>query len=287
MSDPITEPATEPTTQPEQEPQEAQEPQEIDYTTLLDASGQFKEDFYSKLPDDVGSHSSIKSIKNVADLAKAFVNTKSLVGKKAEEFWESEDPEIVAKRKEIMGIPKSAEEYELVRPEIDEKIPFDEMSFNAFASKAAELGLTKAQAQALVDWDAERATGVFENVTAMTEEARQNSESALRKAWGTKYDYNLAKAKQAADFLGITDVLEKTGLGNESDVILAIFDKIIPAISEDKLIEAAKQDNLATMEDSLNEVESKLMSFDGDKNSPEYKKLVKDRTELLIRATKK
>ena len=72
---------------------------------ILTDEGKFNEAWKESLPDDLGKHSIWSKYDNVTDLVKGAINAQSQVGKKAEEFWFSEDEKDIARRKEIMNIP--------------------------------------------------------------------------------------------------------------------------------------------------------------------------------------
>ena len=254
---------------------------ETNFSALINEDGSFKEGFYQALPDDLGSHSSVQQMKNITDLAKSYQNTKGLVGKKLEEFWTSEDPAVVAKRKEVMGVPDSADGYDVALPEMPEGVPYDETALNEFKGIASELGFNNDQVAKLVEWDAKRAETAFNGISEQVRETTAQAEETLKNDWGTKYDYNLSKVQQATDYLGITDNINELGLGNNTMFLKTVLDKIVPAISNDKLVESAQQDTLATVSDTLTDIETQMMKFDGNPRDPEYLKLVKERTELL------
>ena len=254
-----------------------------DYSKLVGADGKFTEEFYSSLPDDLGSHSSIQQQKDIVSLAKSYMNTKGLVGKKLEEFWTSEDEDIVAKRNEIMGVPEDADGYDIAVPEVPEGVPYDETALNAFKEKAAELGIPVDTAKALVEWDAERATNAFNGVSEQVQQQTAKAEEELKTEWGSKFEYNVSKVQQATDFLGITETVNEMGLGRSPEFLKAVLDKIVPAISNDNLVESQQKDTLASISDNLDEIEAEMFKFDGNAQDPEYKTLVKKRAELLAR----
>jgi hypothetical protein len=254
---------------------------ETDFTKLINPDGSFKDEFYSSLPDDLGSHSSIKQIKNIVDLNKSYVNTKGLVGKKLEEFWTSKDESIAAKRREIMGIPGNAEGYEIDVPELPENVPYSKEALNEFKELASKISLSKEQAKALAEWDTQRAISATEGISKQIESQMQEAESSLRKDWGNKYEYNISKVKQTTDYLGITDKINDLGLGREPEFLKMVIEKLVPAVSNDKLVENSQKETLATVSDSLDDIETKMIKWDGSTRDPEYQSLVKQRTELL------
>jgi len=64
-----------------------------------------------------------------------------------------------------------------------------------------------------------------------------------------------------------------------------VVEKLVPAISNDALVESQQKDTLASVTDNLNEIDSKIDKFDGSTREPEYQALIKQRTELLQRIT--
>jgi hypothetical protein len=285
----MSEEVIEPVVQTPQEPavQTPEEPttQTTNYAELLNADGTFKDEFYQKLPDRLGEHGSVKKYKSVVDLIKGNVNAASLIGKKAEDFWKSDDPELVKQRRAIMGVPDSADGYELAIPDMPENTGFTEEEVSGFKTVAAELGLSKEQAQKLVEWQAAQVASGVEQMQAQASATREEAETALKKDWGSKYEYNLGKVKQVADFLGITEVLDRTGLGNEPTLLKALLDRVAPAVSEDKLIETAKADNFATLSDQLDSLDSWMINFTGSPHSPEYRAKLKEKETLLQKMT--
>lgn len=271
MSEEVVEPVVEPTSAPA----EPTTP-----VSIVGENGNWNPEYLASLPDDLGNHSSFQKYKTVEDYVKGSINSQRLVGQKAEEFWKSEEADIVAKRREIMGIPTDATGYELSKPEdMPDEIPFNVAEVDAFKSIAADVGLTQEQAAKLLEWDTGRAVEKFNQIGTDVQAQMEQAESQLKGDWGNKYQYNLAKVKQATDFLGITDTLNETGLANSPEVLKMVFDKLVPAISDDKLIEGSKADNYATMEDELNEIDNKLLKM--DRNDPAGKPLLKRKMELL------
>jgi|TARA_Y100000310_G_C20698563_1_gene827545 hypothetical protein len=247
----------------------AAEPAPLDYNAML-----------GNLPDEMGGHSSLSKYNSIEDLARAHINSSSLNSKKASEFWTSEDPQVVAERNSIMGVPADAAGYELVKPaDFPADIPYDENHLSDFAAFAAENGMSKDLAEKLIQFDAGRASKVFESTQAITAEYKQGKIDELKKEWGTKFDYNDSKVSQIADHLGITEVLMDTGLSHEPAVLNMLLNQIGPAISNDKLIETTKQDSFATLQDGLDAIDSKIYNMDS--SDPAYKSLLAERMAML------
>lgn len=260
------------------------QPEPMQYLT---DDGKFTEQFRSSLPDDLGKHSVFDKYGDFTELVKGTINTQKLVGKKAEEFWTSEDPNDIARRMEIMGVPKDAKDYNLEVGELPEGMPFDAERIDAFKEKALELGLTAKQAEQLIEWDVSGAKEAFASMAEQSQIALTEAENALRTEWkGDKYEYNISKAQEALDYLELGHLKEDPAYGNNPDFIKAVVDKIVPLISNDTLIEARQQESYATVVDQLNELDAKMYAFEGSTQEPAYQNMVKQRGDLLQKVAK-
>ena len=78
---------------------------------------QWNEGFLQNLPDELGNHSIFKKYQDPTSFIQGAINAQSHIGQKAEEFWRSEDPNDVAVKNEIMGVPQSADQYQYNIPD--------------------------------------------------------------------------------------------------------------------------------------------------------------------------
>jgi hypothetical protein len=170
------------------------------------------------LPDDLRTHPSLKDFKDPGALAKAFIDTKALVGAsirppgpdaKPEDRVEfvtklrEKVPELVlipdgddepakAAREaayERLGKPKEAKAYE---PPKDVELPAD--ALEALRAEAFEEGLTRSQFQAR----AKRVATAF----ATSSQAEKESVAALKRELGAAFDERTASAAAVAAKLG-------------------------------------------------------------------------------------
>ena len=256
------------------------EPAVVTETPEVSTGSQSWSDMIGSLPDGMGEHNNIKRYGSFEDFARGSINSSSMVSKKASEFWASEDPSDIAERNSIMGVPADAAGYGLVKPEgFPEDIPYDETYLANFAEFAAENGVSKDLAVKMQAWQADQAKEMFETSKNASSDYREEKIAELRKEWGNDFDYNDSKVSQIADHLGITQTLMDTGLAYEPLVQKMLLEQIGPAISNDKLIESAKQDNFATIQDALTSVEGELFSMDS--TDARYSSKVAERTALL------
>jgi hypothetical protein len=250
----------------------------------VDVEGNFTEGFRANLPDGLGDHSFLDKFKSVPDLVKWGVNANKLIGKKGEEFWTSEDPELVERRKEIMGVPKSASEYEYDSVEMPDGLPAEAINgrIEQFKEFAKDLGLSKEQAKKAIEWDLQGAVEQFNSMQEAQHRQMKIAEEDLRKEWkGDKYEYNLAKVGEALDYLGIPQFKDNPAIANDPSVIKALYEKIVPLIDNDTLVESRQYHNPASMNDRLTELEDSMLAYDGRSSDGKYQAMVKERNQLL------
>ena len=268
----------------EQTPVEA--PAEAETATqpvdILTSEGKFNEAWREGLPDDLGKHSIWSKYDNVTDLVKGAINAQSQVGKKAEEFWLSEDENDIARRREIMNIPNEVDGYEITTGEIPEGTEIDEARISSFTEVAHKLGLTNEQAQAIVDWEIESGTANLQQIEQAEELSIREAEDALRKEWsGNDYEYNMGKVANVMDYLGLGEFKDDPAIGNNVDFIKAVFENIVPIISEDQIIEEGMEQNYATVTDQLSILEKEMDEYEGSTSDYAYQQMLTQRLQLL------
>jgi len=259
--------------------------QPVEATTpasILSDDGKFSQDWVSSLPDDLGKHSIFQKYDNPVDLIKGSINAQSQVGKRAEEFWQSEADDDIQLKRQIMGIPDSVDDYSLEVPEGIIEDEADEQVFGKLKQHMFDNGLSNEQAQAVVDYQIERYKEASERVETQESYRIEEAEKALRDEWkGDKYEYNVSKVADTLDYLGLSDFKDDPSYGNNPEFIKAIFDKITPLISDDEIIRGTMSESYATVNDQLVEVEQKMNDWTGNVNDPYYLGLTTQRGELL------
>ncbi len=133
-------------------------------------------------------------------MVKSLIHTKQLASGKMEGYikvpGENATPEEVAAYRKAQGVPDAPDGYELKKPEGELGNFYNEEEVKAFAAKAAELGLTKAQAAALAEW---RLGLSKEFDDKEREEGRAflaERDKVFTEAWGAKKDAELVDAQR-------------------------------------------------------------------------------------------
>ena len=167
------------------------------------------------LSEEYKESSNLKDFKSVDDLAKSYINLQGMVGNSirvpAEDASPEAKQEFLNKIKDVDGVllrndenlydklgrPENPDAYkfeETIKTELYDQVPGLSDELASFKETAHKLGLSKEQAQALVDM---RLKGVESHIEQWGEH-RNNSEQALKQQWGTEFDNRLNAAKQMA-----------------------------------------------------------------------------------------
>ena len=161
--------------------------------------------------------------KDVKSLAKLAREQDKMIGEQAKKLGgaivppgKDATPEEIKAYKEKLGVPETPDGYEFKAPkDLPEGLPYDGDRAKSFAQKAAELNLTKTQAQAIHDWASENAVGDFtkskeQNDLQRVETAKAETEK-LKKLWGpldgATFKANAAFADKALMEIGGQDAL--------------------------------------------------------------------------------
>lgn len=249
---------------------------------ILTSEGKFNEAWRTALPDDLGNHSIWSKYDNVTDLVKGAINAQSQVGKKAEDFWLSEDENDIARRREIMNIPNEVNGYEITVGDVPEGTELDEARLGSFKELAHQVGLTAEQAQAIADWEVESGTANLQEIEQAEELSIREAEDTLRKEWtGDDFEYNMGKVSNVMDYLGLGEFKDDPAIGNNVDFIKAVFENIVPIISEDQIIEDGMEQNFATVSDQLDLLEEEMRNYEGSTSDVTYQQMLKQRLAFL------
>jgi hypothetical protein len=138
--------------------------------------------------------------RDLPSLVKSLVETKRMASGKLDGYikvpGEGATPEEVAAYRKAQGVPDAPDGYELKKPDGELGNFYNEEEVKAFAAKAAELGLTKAQAAGLMEM---RLNISKEYDDREREEGRAflaERDKTFTEAWGTKKDAELVDAQR-------------------------------------------------------------------------------------------
>lgn len=243
-----------------------------------------------KFADGLGEHTILQKYKTPDDLVKAAINKDEFLGKKVDEWISSDDPNIAAMRAKALGVPDDPTAYSFEYPESFTGLPDDSQSaikqyFNDSAQWATENGVPADLYKKFAERDLDRAITLYnEQATAASAQAME-AEEAVKQAWGSKYDYNLAKTEDTLATLGSERLAEY--VKNDPLLRKELFETVTPTFENDTLIQARQEQSFATLEDQRAELSGKMRGFDGPTSSHEYKQMQKDMEGILMKMTGK
>lgn len=253
----------------------------VEQPVILNNEGNFNSEWLQGLPDELGNHSIWSKYNNPVDLAKGAINAQKMIGGKLDDFLSSQDANDIAKRNELLGIPKSAEDYNFSL-DVPENIELPEGRITEFKELAHSLGISNKAAEELIKFDIEKAGQDLQQSDLDYEAEVQNAEKELREVWkGDAFEYNMSKVAEVMEFLDLGEMMDDPAIGNNTKLIQAIYNKFVPLLDNDTLIEAKNNDNFASIKDQLDDVDRQLMEYEGNTGETGYQKLLEQKSILL------
>lgn len=186
------------------------------------------------LPEELRADASLTPFKDVTDLAKSYISTKAMVGKKGviPPGEKATDEEWTAFYKSL-GQP-DLDKFQINTPQGQE---INTELLNSFKQVFHKSGIMPRQAQAVVDAYLQHEKARYEAITKEHADELKQELEGLQKEWGQGYPKQISLAKMAVKDLGgpeFIDYLEETGLGSDPTVI-RFMAKVGALMGEDKL----------------------------------------------------
>ena len=152
------------------------------------------------LPNELRELNALKDFKTPADLAKSYVNTKEKIGSMVSIPGDDADVETRSKFYNRICRPETIEGYDF-DPKAVEGLngatAVNKENVIAFKEKAHELGLTKGQAQGLMDHIQTGFSQQLQQQAVALAEAVDKTSKELRTDWGINYDKNMGNVDTA------------------------------------------------------------------------------------------
>tara|TARA_R100000700_G_C3179475_1_gene156099 strand:+ start:4398 stop:5219 length:822 start_codon:yes stop_codon:yes gene_type:complete len=243
----------------------------VDDTTPTPASE--PQSLQDMLPAELKDINALKDFKTAADLAKSYVNTKEKIGSMVTIPGDDADGETRAKFYNRIGRPETIDGYDFAPKAVEglEGVTaVNDANVKAFKEKAHELGLTKKQANGMMD---HVQSGFSQQ---LQEQARQLAESAdkaskeLRTEWGVNYDKNMGNVDTAlSQFFSKEDGALLKQASAQYPGLMKSLSQIGSQISETPTSREGTMSNSApTREDAKAEIQK----IQGDKEHPYWNK---------------
>ncbi len=169
----------------------------------VNPDGTFAPGWLDRLGPELKGHPSLATVPTIEDLAKSYVHTKGMVGKKFQAPSESSTPEEVAAWRKTVGAPDTPEGYDIKMPD---GFPADQWD----GAAAAELGqiahkhhLTPAAVKEVLALNEKQVQQGMAKLQAEDQAFKEAGMATLRKEWGTNFEQEAYAAKTFATAIGL------------------------------------------------------------------------------------
>ncbi len=169
---------------------------------IMDAAGDFTPNWYERFADLQPHAATLAKFKRPEALAKSYANLERMKG-----YPDVADARRMAAFRAMVGLPPTAQEYSLPRPEDTPDEAWDDQLAASLAQVAYEYGIPSRAMEALTRRYAGESRHMLEACHAAEQEAVQQADAELQAEWGRSYEDNM---RTIGDFM--------MHLGHESGV---------------------------------------------------------------------
>ena len=186
-------------------------------------------DWRAGLPEELRAEKSLESFKDIASLAKSYIETKRMVGQRQDvpkPPTKESTPEQVAAWRKALGVPDTPAGYlsaGVVRPE-SAAGEWDEQAESAFFGVMHNLHAPPAVVNAAMQFYAKMES---DKVATLTREAQAVAQE-LRREWGPNYDANYGRVRRLFSDYGdeqVEALFDRNGTGRDP-VAIKFFSKL-------------------------------------------------------------
>tara|TARA_Y100000310_G_C20700107_1_gene828959 strand:+ start:2482 stop:3303 length:822 start_codon:yes stop_codon:yes gene_type:complete len=191
-------------------------------SSATDQSGGDVPTFHDQFKADLKGHDSLMKFTNPSDLAAGYVDLEGRLGRAVVKPGENATAEEWSRFYSQLGRPEQQTGYALSEVGLPEGVTVSEENRAAFCGHAFELGLTRAQAQAIYKANAENVSDTIGSLKRVFQGQREAAVTKLKEDWpGDQYDTNMELASRAVKGLGssdFVDFLRQSGLDRHPDM---------------------------------------------------------------------
>lgn len=221
------------------------------------------------LPEDIKGHASLARYKDVAEVAKAYLNAEKMIG--AEKIAlpgkhaTDEDWMQVFRR---LGAPEKPEDYKF---ELPKDSVIDQEMVKNFQAIVHKHGVLPKQAESLLNWYGELSAKRQQEHLTQLKAAQDQDWDLLRKEWGDGLERKAAMARAAVKEYGgdeMSDWLKQTGLDRHPQM-LRFMSKMGEQLSEDTI----PQGKGSGWGQTPDEIQQKINTIHADRKHPYWDKM--------------
>lgn len=248
-------PASVPDTSSSQQSVGATTPEPGGQWAWTQSDGGFSEGWTEHLPEQLRGHASLKTINSLPDLAKSYVETKAMIGKKFEAPGKDATPEQIAAWRRVVGAPEKTDGYyantRSYRPDSVPENMWDAESEKRFLAVAHAHHLPPAAVKDILNFYGESVSQGFKISQQRHTAHLQEETASLRRTWGREYDANLSAAARVARIVGLDP---KTHPIFTSSEVVQAFARMGKLMSEDRLVTGANQGISGSASDRIRDI---------------------------------
>ena len=226
-----------------------------------------RSEFLQQLPEEIRDHPSLQSINDVGNLGLSFVNAQRLIGADKIPLPKNPTEDDLSNIYSKLGRPDEPSGYAI---QADGQI-LTEGDVNTYTDIAHKLGLSKTQANGILDYYRSSIQQTTEAMSKDAQQQKQQIEQNLKAEWGADFDAKVSQANRAVADIAGQDLLDMvlqdgTKVGNHPAFIKAF------ASFADFKNSVTKEDTIS--ENSVNyrmspaDAQSKIDSIMNDKSHP-------------------
>lgn len=173
--------------------------------TWADDTGKFSAGWQDRLGAELKGDTSLRTIDSLPTLAKAYVDTKKMIGKKVTAPTDSSTPEEVAAWRALTGAPEKPEDYGDLRPKDVPAEAWDTEIETAARALAHKYHLPPGALKDFVALNVQGTKAAYARETAAAQQQLEAGQMSVRKEWGEHFERNRNRALAVAAALGIPE----------------------------------------------------------------------------------
>ncbi len=167
------------------------------HDAIMTQSGEFAPEWYSRFDELKGLAPTLSKFRRPEALAKSYAALERMKG-----YPGVENKQQMTSFRRSVGLPETAEEYAITRPENTPDELWDEAFVNTISQMAYEYGVPAPAMEALTQKYCGEYARMMKNHQQVEQEALLQADAELQLDWGTQYDDNMAAIGGALERLG-------------------------------------------------------------------------------------
>jgi len=184
------------------------------------------------LPDDLKNNEVLSGYSNIGDVSKDFLNLQSESANMVKRPGENPSAEEVASYHKAIGVPDSADGYEITKPDLPENFNYDEEFEQYYRKSMKEHGVPKAAAEAAYQDIMKFGKDKYTNAIQERDQEAEESQKALKAEWGSKFDENIIKRDRAIKRFAGDGAEELIQDANNIPAVSRVFHRVFEAMGE-------------------------------------------------------